>query len=238
MENDKTLEDYGFTKELSDAVDAVNAVVNTPNEPEFGEYKEADNQVEISENSDEKETNFEIPKFEEYNEEDKKQMEVSNTNEEKESEFETMISKMVEEAFNKEETWKVSNSNLEINDLMREYTQLSEANASLKASIVSIEGRRAKMEKSIAGIEKETDNYNKNSLIKVKELILKEREEQQVLEAQKENAISTVEDLKARLISADEANLSAKKRSDYLKEMLSEQKYQPEEDDYVKTFAA
>lgn len=231
-ENEKTLEDYGFTKELSDAVDAV---VNTP------EFKEPE---------------FEIPKFEEY------ETEENTVENEKDSEldFEEMIKKALDESFEKQETKveetnfeveqpkeaepvyeekvSISASNLQINDLMKELAQLSEANDSLKGSIASIEDRNTKMEKSIAGIENETKNYDEISLINARELLLKAREEQQALKAQEENAINTGKDLKDRLISADEANLSAKKRSDYLKEMLSEHNYQPEEDNNVKTYVA
>ena len=236
-EENKTLEDYGYSEDFSKAVEDV---VNNSNLEEFNEPE------------------FEIPKFEEYEQENTTKPEMVNA-EKEDNNLEEIIRKALDESlkpelekreepsFEEKEESKVeeekqevgiSANNLQINDLMQELAQLSEANDSLKGSIASLENRNVKMKKSIDGIEKETKNYDEMSLKNAKELLLKAREEQQMLRDQEENVINAGKDLKARLISADEANLSAKKRSDYLSEMLLEHDYQPAEKDAVKTYSA
>lgn len=230
----KTLEDYGYSEDFSKAVESTIDSYNIDNTPE---------------------PNFEIPKFEEYEKEDNSEIEISTPKEEKgnDLDFEEMIRKALDETLKKEEVInkeapkfieeenKEENNfpagTLQINDIMQELAQLSESNDSLKGSIQTLKNRNIKMEKSIEGIENETKNYDEISLKNAKELLLRAKEEQQILREQEEDVINIGKNLKDRLITADEANLSAKKRSDYLSEMLYEHNYQQEEDN-VKTYAA
>lgn len=241
-EENKTLEDYGYTEDFSKTVEDV--INNTNFEepkfevPEFDEYGKEDNeQIEINDKSledsyvetsedEEKATNVEKTEFYQYEKEDNNQVEEEiNISD---------IERMVEEELNKKE----NTSTLGISDVMKEFTQISEANDQRKGNIASLKDRNIKMEKSIVGIENETKEYDKISLETAKKLLLKAKEEDKILRTQEEDVINEGKNLKDRLISADEANLSAKGRKDSLSEMLDGYDYQPKEDNYVKTFAA
>lgn len=245
-EENKTLEDYGYSEDFSKVVeDVVNSNINSEenNEPEFkvpefDEYGKEDNeQIEINDKSledsyvetsedEEKATNVEKTEFYQYEKEDNNQVEEEiNISD---------IERMVEEELNKKE----NTSTLGISDVMKEFTQISEANDQRKGNIASLKDRNIKMEKSIVGIENETKEYDKISLETAKKLLLKAKEEDKILRTQEEDVINEGKNLKDRLISADEANLSAKGRKDSLSEMLDGYDYQPKEDNYVKTFAA
>ena len=121
-------------------------------------------------------------------------------------------------------------NNLEINDLLREITQISEANDNLKNSIATIENRNEKMLNTYHGIEQETKKYESETLKNAKELLTRTKEEQERLRMREEEVINEGRNIKSNWISADEANLMAKKRNEQLLEMLNSTEFSSEEE--------
>lgn len=260
-EKKESLTDYGYSEVFSDAVENTYSDINTKNfvepnfeVPEFDSYEPEENSIEVQ--NDEK-TKDEIQDEVDFEEMIRKALDESYSKEEKKVEEKENYSEVFEQPkINEEpkyeevkdtEEFGISASNLQINDLMQELAQLSETNDSLKGSIANINDGNMKLERSIAGIERETNSYNEESLRTVRELILKAKEENEKLCQQKENAINARNNLKDKLIAVDETNLGAKKyydslsqkRKDYLFDMLSENDYQnTEEEENVKRFTA
>jgi len=221
------LEDFGYTEDFSKAVEGV---VEQPN---FEPY------------------NFEVPHFDEY-EKDKVDT-YEESQEDNYSEIERMVEEAIKntkanssiheqnETTVEDNNYNIDNSldgfeqsnneisfstdNLRINDLMMEIAQVYEANTNLEGNINAFNNRNNKMEKSINSINKETKDYEELSLKNAREILIKAREKQEMLRKQEEEAINLGKDLQERLINADEANLSAKKRNDYLSDMLRDNNY-------------
>ena len=226
------LENFGYTTDFSKTVEDV---VEQPNfevphfeVPRFDEYeKEETKTYEVPEKS------VDYSEIEHMAEEaikqvknnEKIEMEQQENDEVSYNDIEDIARNYLDKPEKTGEENIVTPSNLQINDLMEEITKLSEVNDHLKGSIATIENRNDKIKMSINGIEKETKNYEEMSLRNAKEILMRTREEQEELRRREEIAINTGKDLKDRLISADEANLSAKKRNDYLADMLSYDNY-------------
>lgn len=233
------LKDFGYNEDFSSAVENV---VEQPTfepynfeVPRFDEYeKEETNDQEITtvNNDEQYDDAIEYSEIEHMVEEAMKESEITaqkQDNEEEKYNLEDMVRNSLDEYQinkdnNSEKATNVSFSaeNLQINDIMKEITELTESNNNLKGNIASIKDRNIKMQKSIDAIERETKEYEEASLRNARELLIRTKEEQEKLRREQENGVQEGRDLKDKLISADETNLSAKKRSEYLYDMLND----------------
>ena len=214
------LEGFGYSEDFSKAVEeTVDNTISENKEPQ----------------TDFQPLNFEVPNFDEYEEHRNDNIEMSTTKNDT-FDLEEIVRKALNDSYNKEENKKeindneevnnkVDTNNLQINDLMMEIAQVYEANTNLEGNINTFNNRNNKMERSINSINKETKDYEELSLKNAREILIKAKEKQEMLRKQEEEAINLGKDLQERLINADEANLSAKKRSEYLFEMLNDNNY-------------
>ena len=142
----------------------------------------------------------------------------------------TISSSSDEEKYYEKDNDSIGINNLEINDLLKEITQISEANDNLKNSIATIENRNEKMLNTYHGIEQETKKYESETLKNAKELLTRTKEEQERLRMREEEVINEGRNIKSNWISADEANLMAKKRNEQLLEMLNSTDFSQDEE--------